>query len=364
MSQLATVGPRVEVGTVDRLRKRELAELCDAAAAAINDGAGFGWVRPPQPAAFERYWRGVTVVPERLLFVGRMDGVVAGSVQLVSAAPQKEAWRLSCLIDTHFVAPWARGHGLARLLLEAAEAEARARGYKVMNLSVRETQEAAIALYESLGFKALGHASQVCVRGRPIDRRSLLLQGPDQSDGPAAGRGAVILFPAIDLKGGACVRLVQGDMARATVFSDDPPAQARAFEAAGFAWLHIVDLDGAFAGKPVNDDAVGAILEAVDLPVQLGGGIRDMATIEAWLARGVHRVILGTVAVREPDLVRDACRAFPGRVAVGIDARDGPGRGGRLGGDGGHGGAGAGAAFRRCWRLCDYPYRHRARRGA
>ena len=121
MSQLATVGPRIEVGTVERLRKRELAELCEAASAAINDGAGFGWVRPPQPASFERYWRGVTVVPERLLFIGRMDGVVAGSVQLVSAPPQKEAWRLSCLIDTHFVAPWARGHGLARRLLEAAE---------------------------------------------------------------------------------------------------------------------------------------------------------------------------------------------------------------------------------------------------
>ena len=133
----------------------------------------------------------------------------------------------------------------------------------------------------------------------------------------------MILFPAIDLKDGACVRLVQGDMARATVFSDDPPAQARAFEAAGFAWLHIVDLDGAFAGKPVNADAVGAIVDAVDLPVQLGGGIRNMATIEAWLERGVHRAILGTVAVRNPELVRDACRTFPGRVAVGIDARDG-----------------------------------------
>ena len=133
----------------------------------------------------------------------------------------------------------------------------------------------------------------------------------------------MILFPAIDLKDGACVRLVQGDMARSTVFSDDPPAQARAFEAAGFAWLHIVDLDGAFAGRPVNDAAVAAILDAVDIPVQLGGGIRDMATIEAWLGRGVERVILGTVAVREPALVRAACRAFPGRVAVGIDARDG-----------------------------------------
>ncbi len=133
----------------------------------------------------------------------------------------------------------------------------------------------------------------------------------------------MILFPAIDLKGGACVRLVQGDMARATVFSDDPPAQARAFAAAGFDWLHVVDLDGAFAGEPVNAEAVGAILEAVDIPVQLGGGIRTMATIEAWLAKGVQRVILGTVAVREPALVRAACRAFPGRVAVGIDARDG-----------------------------------------
>ena len=133
----------------------------------------------------------------------------------------------------------------------------------------------------------------------------------------------MILFPAIDLKGGACVRLVQGDMARATVFSDDPPAQARAFAAAGFGWLHVVDLDGAFAGEPVNAEAVGAILEAVDIPVQLGGGIRTMATIEAWLAKGVQRVILGTVAVREPALVRAACRAFPGRVAVGIDARDG-----------------------------------------
>ena len=133
----------------------------------------------------------------------------------------------------------------------------------------------------------------------------------------------MILFPAIDLKDGACVRLVQGDMARATVFSDDPPAQAQAFAAAGFAWLHVVDLDGAFGGRPINHHAVGAILDAVDLPVQLGGGIRDMDTIEAWLERGVNRVILGTAAVRDPDLVRTACRAYPGRIAVGIDARDG-----------------------------------------
>ena len=133
----------------------------------------------------------------------------------------------------------------------------------------------------------------------------------------------MILFPAIDLKQGQCVRLVHGDMASATVFNDHPAAQARLFERQGFAWLHIVDLDGAFAGKPVNADAVSAILEAVAMPVQLGGGIRDLATIVAWLAKGVARVIIGTAAVRDPALVREAARKFPGRVAVGVDARDG-----------------------------------------
>jgi len=130
-------------------------------------------------------------------------------------------------------------------------------------------------------------------------------------------------LPAIDLKDGQCVRLVQGDMARATVFGDDPAAQAAAFAAAGCRWLHVVDLNGAFAGRPVNAEAVRAILAAVDMKVELGGGIRDMATVEAWLEAGVHRVILGTVAVRDPALVREACRRHPGRVAVGIDARDG-----------------------------------------
>jgi phosphoribosylformimino-5-aminoimidazole carboxamide ribotide isomerase len=133
----------------------------------------------------------------------------------------------------------------------------------------------------------------------------------------------VILFPAIDLKDGQCVRLKRGEMAQATVFSDDPAAQARAFEDQGFRYLHIVDLNGAFAGRPVNAPAVEAILGAVSIPVQLGGGIRDLATIEAWLGKGITRVILGTVAVRDPALVRDACRRFPGRVAVGIDARGG-----------------------------------------
>lgn len=133
----------------------------------------------------------------------------------------------------------------------------------------------------------------------------------------------MILFPAIDLKDGRCVRLVRGEMAQATVFNDDPAAQARAFAAQGFAWLHIVDLNGAFAGKPVNAAAVEAILAAVTTPVQLGGGIRDLATIGLWLGRGVRRVILGTAAVRDPALVREACRLHPGRIAVGIDAKGG-----------------------------------------
>ena len=133
----------------------------------------------------------------------------------------------------------------------------------------------------------------------------------------------MILFPAIDLKEGRCVRLVQGDMEQATVFNDDPAAQAADFAAQGFSWLHIVDLDGAFAGKPMNAAAVEAILARVKLPLQLGGGIRDMATIAMWLEKGLARVILGTVAVENPALVRDAARAFPGKVAVGIDARKG-----------------------------------------
>jgi phosphoribosylformimino-5-aminoimidazole carboxamide ribotide isomerase len=135
--------------------------------------------------------------------------------------------------------------------------------------------------------------------------------------------GAVILFPAIDLKEGLAVRLEQGDMARATIFHRDPAAQARAFEMQGFEYLHIVDLDGAFAGKPVNASAVDRILETVAIPVQLGGGIRNTATVEAWLEKGVTRVIIGTAAVRDPPFVKQAARDYPGRIAVGLDARDG-----------------------------------------
>jgi phosphoribosylformimino-5-aminoimidazole carboxamide ribotide isomerase len=133
----------------------------------------------------------------------------------------------------------------------------------------------------------------------------------------------MILFPAIDLKDGECVRLVRGEMASATAFNHDPPAQARIFAEQGFKYLHVIDLDGAFAGRPVNARAVERILAAVSIPVQLGGGIRDMATVEGWLARGVTRIIIGTAALRDPDFVRLAARRYPGRIAVAIDARDG-----------------------------------------
>jgi len=134
---------------------------------------------------------------------------------------------------------------------------------------------------------------------------------------------AVILFPAIDLKDGCCVRLKRGEMASATVFNDDPSAQARAFAEAGFKWLHCVDLNGAFEGRSANEDAVKAIREAVSLPIQLGGGIRDVKGVEFWLAAGITRVILGTVALTNPALVKQAARAFPGRIVVGADAKGG-----------------------------------------
>ena len=160
---------QVAVEKISKLSKRALRELCDAASEAILDGAGFGWLRPPPAQDFERYWRGVVLVPERTLVVGRLDGVIGGSVQLVSPPPQKEALAFACLIDTHFVAPSARGHGMARALLERVEEEARAEGFTVMNLSVRETQDAAVNLYESLDFKRWGtHPKYALVDGKTV----------------------------------------------------------------------------------------------------------------------------------------------------------------------------------------------------
>jgi phosphoribosylformimino-5-aminoimidazole carboxamide ribotide isomerase len=134
---------------------------------------------------------------------------------------------------------------------------------------------------------------------------------------------SMIFFPAIDLKDGQCVRLYKGEMEKATVFAQDPAQQARAFQDAGCRWIHVVDLNGAFAGKPVNADAVDAILKAVSVPIQLGGGIRSLDTVKLWLDKGVARVILGTAALKDPQLVIDACKEYPGRIAVGIDAREG-----------------------------------------
>ena len=160
---------QVAVEKISKLSKRTLHELCEAASQAILDGAGFGWLRPPPAQDFERYWRGVVLVPERTLLVGRLDGVIGGSVQLVSPPPQKEAWAFACLIDTHFVAPTARGHGMASALLKGVEKEARAEGFTVMNLSVRETQDAAVSLYEGLGFKRWGtHPKYALVDGATV----------------------------------------------------------------------------------------------------------------------------------------------------------------------------------------------------
>ncbi len=133
----------------------------------------------------------------------------------------------------------------------------------------------------------------------------------------------MIFFPAIDLKDGKCVRLYQGNMDQATVFGDDPAAQAKVFEDAGCSWIHVVDLNGAFEGKPVNEKAVNSILNAISIPIELGGGIRDMATVDFWLERGVRRIILGTAALKDPGLVKEACKKHPGRIAVGVDARGG-----------------------------------------
>ena len=160
---------KISVELVSTLNRRDLGDLCDAAAAAIVDGAGFGWVRAPERDIFERYWRGVLIIPERKLFIAKLDDVVVGSIQLVNPPRQKEAWAHACLVDTHFVAPWARGHGLARELIEAAIAEARASSFEVMNLSVRETQSAAITLYEGMNFVRWGrHPKYAKVNGALI----------------------------------------------------------------------------------------------------------------------------------------------------------------------------------------------------
>ncbi len=280
--------------------------------------AGSAGCRPPPRQVLENYWKGVLLVPERRLVVGRLDGIVAGSAQLSRAPRNNEAQAFAGTLTSAFVAPWARGHGLGRGIVIEIERLAREIGLAVLNLDLRDTQKAAIGLVRGSRLSALGHPPRLRPGRRPDRAGALLLQAARRRAGIA-----VILYPAIDLKDGKCVRLVRGEMASATVFNDDPAAQARLFAEAGLRWLHVVDLNGAFAGRSVNGAAVAAIRKAVDLRIQLGGGIRDRAAIEHWLGLGIDRVVLGTAALRDPDLVRRAAADHPGRIAVGVDARDG-----------------------------------------
>lgn len=331
--------PRAE--RVQSLTEDDLQALCEATDAAILDGGGFGWLNVPGRQAMERYFRGLLMVPERMLFVARLDGIIVGAAQLVRPPRNNEAQAMSATLMHLYVAPYARGRGLGRLLLLEAEQCARAMGYQILNLDVRETQDAAIRLFRTFGFYQWGtHPSYARAEGRTMrglfftkrlqDNERVVPAHPQASSvpipatGPASVTGhSLTLYPAIDLKDGACVRLRRGEMDDATVYSDDPGAQARAWIAAGCGWLHVVDLNGAFAGKSANSAAIEAIIANATVPVQLGGGLRDLGSIERWLAAGITRVILGSVAVKNPELVRAACRAFPGRIVAGIDARSG-----------------------------------------
>lgn len=320
------------------LNEDDLQALCECVDASIIGGGGFAWVRPQGRSVLERYFRGIFLVPERMLFVVRQNGVIVGSAQLVRPSRSNEAQAMSASVMQFHIAPYARGIGLGRLLVEEIVKCARAMGYQFLSLDVRETQAGAIALFRSLGFENWGtNPYYALVDGRMVrglyfikrlqehGRLAQHYAASDFENGKPTDMTArpLTLYPAIDLKDGACVRLRRGEMDDATVYSDDPGAQARAWCEAGFNWLHVVDLNGAFAGRSANADAVRQIVANARVPVQLGGGLRDLDGIEAWLEAGISRVILGSVAVKNPELVREACRLFPGRIVAGIDARMG-----------------------------------------
>ncbi|MGO3518320.1 MAG: 1-(5-phosphoribosyl)-5-[(5-phosphoribosylamino)methylideneamino]imidazole-4-carboxamide isomerase [Acetobacter cibinongensis] len=330
------------VHRVLELEEDDLQALCEAVDAAILDGGGFGWIQPQGRQVLERYFKGLLLVPERMLFAVRLDGVIVGCAQLVRAPRNNEAQAMCVSLMHLFVAPYARKHGLGAQLLHEVENAARSMGYRVLNVDIPDTQTGAIALFRKAGFQQWGthpHYARIgdqTVSGlfftKLLDGTRLPSPTPvvdetrmtqtNQSSTPSPAR-ALTLYPAIDLKDGACVRLRRGEMEDATVYSDDPAAQARAWCDAGFKWLHAVDLNGAFEGQSANAPAVRAILDATTVPMQLGGGLRDMSAIAGWLEAGVTRVILGSVAVKNPALVREACRLFPGRIVAGIDARSG-----------------------------------------
>ncbi|GBR55630.1 fusion protein [Neokomagataea thailandica NBRC 106555] len=314
----------------------DLEMLCEAALAGILDGGGFGWIRPPSRDVLKRYFEGLLLVPERNLYVVRENGIICGAGQLIRPPASYEAHAATVTLTAFFIAPYARGRGLGYQLLTTMLNGAKAIGCKVVNCDVRETHTQAIRLFRSFGFEEWGtHPYYARIGGQTV--RGIFLSKlladdheasewrftPDTGATNHPARRALTLYPAIDLKDGACVRLRRGEMDDATHYSDDPAAQAKTFADAGCQYLHVVDLNGAFAGRSVNYSAIEAIVRATDLPVQLGGGIRDMEAIERWLSTGVERVILGSVAVKDPDLVKQAARAFPGRIVAGIDARQG-----------------------------------------
>ena len=333
---------------VSSLSSEDLDALIEATSAGILDGGGFGWLQPPGHQALARYFEGLLLVPERSLYVVRDSGTICGAGQLVRPPASYEAHAATANLTGFFVAPYARGRGLGRALLEAMLKGAKAIGCKVVNCDIRETHVAAIGLFRSFEFEHWGtHPYYARIGGQTV--RGLFLSkllaneneaarwqssiampdasssassaAPEPETSPATH--GLTLYPAIDLKDGACVRLRRGEMEDATHYSDDPGAQARMFAEAGCRHIHVVDLNGAFAGRSTNIPAIESIVKATSLPVQLGGGIRDMAAIERWLEAGVSRVILGSVAVKDPELVRQAARAFPGRIVAGIDARQG-----------------------------------------
>ncbi|MBR0559801.1 1-(5-phosphoribosyl)-5-[(5-phosphoribosylamino)methylideneamino]imidazole-4-carboxamide isomerase [Neokomagataea anthophila] len=332
MGRVKVVCERVSSG----LSEDDLEMLCEATLAGILDGGGFGWVRPPSRDVLKRYFEGLPLVQERNLYVIREDGIICGAGQLVRPPASYEAHAATVTLTAFFIAPYARGRGLGRTLMATMLQGAKAIGCKVVNCDVRETHSGAIRLFRSFGFEQWGtHPYYARIGGqtvRGIFLSKLLADDHEAAEwrmSPETGathgtpRKPLTLYPAIDLKDGACVRLRRGEMDDATHYSDNPGAQAKTFADAGCHYLHVVDLNGAFAGRSVNYSAIEDIVRATDLPVQLGGGIRDMEAIERWLSAGVERVILGSVAVKDPELVRQAARAFPGRIVAGIDARHG-----------------------------------------
>jgi len=328
---------KIHIERLTRLNEDDLEALCEVTSASIIDGGGFGWLHVPTRHDLERHLTGLLLVPERSLFVVRQEGVIVGAAQMIRPPRSNEAQAANAQLAGFYVAPYARRQGLARALVEAVLKAARNTGCRILNCDVRETQHAAINLFKSFGFEHWGtHPYYARAQGKTIRGFHFTLRLGDipptldaaarpkpETPSMTVPAPRLILYPAIDLKDGACVRLKRGEMDDATHYSDDPGAQARSFVDAGCERLHVVDLNGAFAGRSTNSDAIRSIIANAHVPVQLGGGLRDMAAITNWLEAGIDRVILGSVAVKDPELVRQAARAYPGRIVAGIDARQG-----------------------------------------